>query len=216
MVPQLLSLVHLLDHLTCVCFESKELITQAVNESRKCPGISDCFLFGNVQIVVIPVNSLVTRKAASIRQSFHAWAKAKTFNLGEKVFSLTSGFNNQLFQANAKKGAGRSRGRVCDALSFLENNGNRFWHALRWSNSRSSGVNHLAVFPKGYFPAVSADFNEVVTLTKKIKKVAGISIVKLIAYAHRNPKSFTAFVGFGNQLIDELTVVPTAWAGECF
>ena len=215
-MSQLLCFVHPIDHLTRIGIESKKFITQAVDESGERPGICDCFLFGNVQIVVIAVNSLVTCQAAGIRQLFHPWAKPKAFDLCEKVFALTSGFNNQSFQANTKKGARGSRRKIRNALSFLENIGNSFRHVLRWSNSRSSGVNHLAVFPKGYFPAVSADLNEVVTLTKKIKKVDGISIVKLIAYAHRNPKSFTAFVGFGNQLIYELTVVPTVWAGECF
>lgn len=171
MVPQLLNLFHFLDHLTCICFESEELVTQAVNESRKRPGISDCFLFGNSQIVVIAVNSLVTRKATSLCQLFHPRTESKTFD-----FFTQSSFNipclrSQLLKTNSKEGASRSWRKVCDALCFTEDIGDCFWHVFGRLNTGAIWVNHLTFFPKCHFPAVCADLYEVLGLIKKVKEV---------------------------------------------
>ena len=215
-MSQLLCLVHLLDHLTCVCFESKELITQAVNESRKRPGISDCFLFGNVQIVVIAVNSLVTRKATSIRQFFHARAKSKTFNFLEEIVSGTSSFNNQFFQASAKECACSSWRKVCNALGFLEDIGNRFRHAFGRLNGCSIRINHFALFPKCDFPAVSADLYEVLVWIKKLKEISWNDVGFPIGNHSYQINTFRPLVQLRNQLILELAVIATVWAGECF
>lgn len=201
MVPQLLSLVHLLDHLTCVCFESKELITQAVNESRKCPSVSDRFCIGNVVVKVIAMNSLVTRKAAGICQSFHAWAKSKAFNFLVKIVASASGFGSKFLQTNTKERTSRSGRKVRDALSFFKDRRDFFRHVFGWLYCSSCWVDHFAVFPQSDFLAVGADLHKVFNRFVKLKKVCWISGYALIIIASANDKGFSPF----EQLRDHLT-----------
>ena len=99
-MSQLFRFVHLFDHFACYGVEPKELLAQSIDELRKSPSVSDRFCIGNVVVKVIAMNSLVTRKAAGICQSFHAWAKPKAFNFLVKIVAGASGFGSKFLQTN--------------------------------------------------------------------------------------------------------------------
>lgn len=215
-MSQLFRFVHLFDHFACYGVEPKELLAQSIDELRKSPSVSDRFCIGNVVIKVIAMNSLVTRKAAGFCQSFHAWAKPKALNFLVKIVAGASGFGSKFLQTNTQERTSRSGRKVRDALSFLENGCNCFWHVFRRLYGSAVGINHFAVFPKCDFPAVSADLYEVLVRIKKLKEISWNDVGFPIGNHSYQINTLRSLVQLGNQLIDELTVVPTAWAGECF
>ena len=215
MVPQLLNLFHFLDHLTCICFESKEVVTQAVNESRKRPGISDCFLFGNSQIVVIAVNSLVTRKATSLCQHFHPRTESKTFDFLRQSSSNTSCLRGQLLKTNTKESASRSRRKVCDALCFTEDIGDYFWHVFGRLNTGAIWVNHLTFFPQSDFSAMTAYLCKVLFLFEEIKKFRCMYFSAPFRNYACQINMLSSLIQHGNRFIEKLTVVPAMRTSEC-
>lgn len=213
-MSQLFCLAHLFDHLACVGIKSKKFFAQTVNESRKCPSIGDGFFFGNIQIVVITVNSFITCKSTSISKLSHARAKSETFDLLEQFVSGATGFNNQLFQTSPEQCAGSSWRKVCDALCFTEDIGNCFWHVFGRLNTGAIWENHLTVFPQSDFSAMCAYLNKVFIRLEKLKEISRDCVVILTMQPSRNPKGFTAFVSLWNRLIEKLTVVPAMRTSE--
>lgn len=211
-----LELVHFVNHFCSFGIKAKELFGQTINETRKCPSICNSFFVGNIKIEVTAMNGFIARQAASICQLLHPGAEVETFNFLEKIVPAGASFNRQFFQASPKEYACGPWRKVCNALSFIENGCNCFWHVFRRLYGSTVGINHFAVFPKCDFPAVSANLNEALIWIKKLKKISRNDIGFPIGNHSYQINALGSLVQLGNQLIHELTVVPTVWASKGF